>query len=133
MVKAKSDECEEDKFMLLPDELKLHIFSNLGRQDLQAVSATCRDFNRLSQDLSLWTELSVDISETRRTLIYEVAKYPWLKISKINSKTGIEHHTSCCLTCSKIKSLVRKFPFLKVELVGNWGIHEAGRRMPKVS
>ena len=76
MVKAKSDECEEDKFMLLPDELKLHIFSNLGRQDLQAVSATCRDFNRLSQDLSLWTELSLDISETERTLIYEVAKYP---------------------------------------------------------
>ena len=124
MVKAKSNEC--NKFMLLPDEMKLKIFSNISPQDLQAVSATCRDFNRLFQDPSLWAELSVDINqESRRTILWKVAKCPWLKTLKINSKNGINPHMNNCLTCGKIKSVIRKFPFLKIDLVGNWGTHEA--------
>ena len=88
---AAFDESDKNKFMLLPDEMKLHIFKNLSPQDLGAVSATCSDFHRLSKDHSLWTELTVDISESRRTLIWKVSNYPWLstlKVLKINNKNG---------------------------------------------
>ena len=80
---------EVSKFMLLPDEMKLAIFSRLSAQDLRAVSATCRDFHRLSQDPSLWTELTIDISETRRTMLWKVAKCPWLNTLKISNKNGM--------------------------------------------
>ena len=120
-------EGDENKFMLLPDELKLRILSNLKPQDLGAVSATCSDFHRLFQDPSLWTELTVDISESRRTLIWKVDKCPklMLKTLKINNKNGIDPHKTGCLTCVKIESLLKRFQFQNVELVGDWGTHEA--------
>ena len=113
-------EVDENKFMLLPDEIKLKFFYNLSPQDLGAVSATCSDFHRLFQDPSLWTELTVDIREPRRTLIWKVEKCPKLMLNtlKINNKNGIDPHR-------KIESLMRKFRFPNVELVGNWGTHEA--------
>ena len=101
---------EVSKFMLLPDEMKLAIFSRLSAQDLRAVSATCRDFHRLSQDPSLWTELTIDISETRRTMLWKVAKCPWLNTLKISNKDGIDLKSQYF----KIASISRKFQFLKL-------------------
>ena len=97
-------------FMLLPEEMKLQIFSHLSPQDLQAVSTTCKDFHRLSQDPSLWTELTVDISESRRTMLWKVAKCPWLNTLKISNKNGIDLKSQHF----KIASISRRFQFVKL-------------------
>ena len=101
---------KDSKFMLLPEEMKLQIFSHLSPQDLRAVSATCKDFHRLSQDPSLWTELTVDISESRRTMLWKVAKCPWLNTLKISNKNGKDLKSQYF----KIASISRKFQFLKL-------------------
>ena len=108
--KASDSWREVSKFMLLPDEMKLHIFSHLSPQDLQAVSATCKDFHRMSQDPSLWTELTMDISESRRTMLWKVAKCPWLNTLKISNKNGIDLKSQHF----KIASISRRFQFLKL-------------------
>ena len=108
--KASDSMRKVSKFMLLPDEMKLQIFSHLSPQDLQAVSATCKDFHRLSQDPSLWTELTLDISESRRTMLWKVAKCPWLNTLKISNKNGKDLKSQYF----KIASISRKFQFLKI-------------------
>ena len=108
--KASDSMRKVSKFMLLPDEMKLQIFSHLSPQDLQAVSTTCKDFHRLSQDPSLWTELNVDISESRRTMLWKVAKCPWLNTLKISNKNGIDLKSQHF----KIASISRRFQFVKL-------------------
>ncbi len=103
------NDCDESKLMLLPDEIKLEIFKNLSPQDLLAVSATCHELHHLVKDPSLWTELTVDISESRRTLIWKVEKCPKLEILKVSNKTGLKQ-----VDRNKITNLIRRSPNLKI-------------------
>ena len=87
--KIQQKSSENINFMLLPTEIKLIVFKNLSPQDLMAVSATCYELNFLIQDPSLWTALTVDISESRRSLIWKVEKCPWLHTLKITNKNRL--------------------------------------------
>ena len=104
-------DCDESKLLLLPDEIKLEIFKNLSPQDLKAVSATCHDLHHLVKDPSLWTELTVDISESRRSLIWKVEKCPKLEILKVSNKTGLRVSK---VDRNKITNLIRRSPHLKI-------------------
>ena len=104
-------DCDESKLLLLPDEIKLEIFKNLSPQDLLAVSATCHELHHLVKDPSLWTELTVDISESRRTLIWKVEKCPKLEILKVSNKTGLRVSK---VDRNKITNLIRRSPNLKI-------------------
>ena len=104
-------DCDESKLLLLPDEIKLEIFKNLSPQDLLAVSATCHDLHHLVKDPSLWTELTVDISESRRSLIWKVEKCPKLEILKVSNKTGLRVSK---VDRNKITNLIRRSPHLKI-------------------
>ena len=104
-------DCDESKLLLLPDEIKLEIFKNLSPQDLLAVSATCHELHHLVKDPSLWTELTVDISESRRSLIWKVEKCPKLEILKVSNKTGLRVSK---IDRNKITNLIRRSPNLKI-------------------
>ena len=104
-------DCDESKLLLLPDEIKLEIFKNLSPQDLLAVSATCHELHHLVKDPSLWTELTVDISESRRSLIWKVEKCPKLEILKVSNKTGLRVSK---VDRNKITNLIRRSPNLKI-------------------
>ena len=104
-------DCDESKLLLLPDEIKLEIFKNLSPQDLLAVSATCHELHHLIKDPSLWTELTVDISESRRSLIWKVEKCPKLEILKVSNKTWLKVSK---VQLNKISNLVRRCPKLKI-------------------
>lgn len=104
-------DCDESKLLLLPDEIKLEIFKNLSPQDLLAVSATCHELHHLVKDPSLWTELTVDISESRRSLIWKVEKCPKLEILKVSNKTGLRVSK---VDRNKITNLIRRSPHLKI-------------------
>ena len=103
--------CDESKLLLLPDEIKLEIFKNLSPQDLLAVSATCHELHHLVKDPSLWTELTVDISESRRSLIWKVEKCPKLEILKVSNKTALRVSK---VDRNKITNLIRRSPHLKI-------------------
>ena len=105
------NDCDESKLMLLPDEIKIEIFKNLSPQDLLAVSATCHELHHLVKDPSLWTELTVDISESRRSLIWKVEKCPKLEILKVSNKTGLRVSK---VDRNKITNLIRRSPNLKI-------------------
>ena len=75
--KIKDNECDASWLLRIPDELKLEVFKNLSPQDLSSVSKTCVELHSLIQEPRLWTELTVDLSETRRSLIWKVARCPW--------------------------------------------------------
>ena len=104
-------DCDESKLLLLPDEIKLEIFKNLSPQDLLAVSATCHELHHLVKDPSLWTELTVDISESRRSLIWKVEKCPKLEILKVSNKTDRKIKK---VDRNKITNLIRRSPHLKI-------------------
>ncbi len=105
---------DESKLSLMqvPDEIKLEIFKNLSPQDLLAVSATCHELHNLIKDPSLWTELTVDISESRRSLIAKVEKCPKLEILKVSNKTWLR--VSKVDRRNKIINLIRRCPKLKM-------------------
>ena len=104
---------DESKLSLMqvPDEIKLEIFKNLSPQDLLAVSATCHELHHLVKDPSLWTELTVDISESRRSLIWKVEKCPKLEILKVSNKTWLRVSK---VDRNKITNLIRRSPNLKI-------------------
>ena len=102
---------DESKLLLLPDEIRLEIFKNLSPQDLLSVSATCHELHHLVKDPSLWTELTVDISESRRSLIWKVEKCPKLEILKVSNKTGLRVSK---VDRNKITNLIRRSPNLKI-------------------
>ena len=104
-------DCDESKLLLLPDEIKLEIFKNLSPQDLLAVSATCHELHHLVKDPSLWTELTVDISESRRSLIWKVEKCPKLEILKVSNKSALRVSK---VDRNKITNLIRRSPNLKI-------------------
>lgn len=109
------DGCDENKFMLLPDEIKLEVLKNLSPQDLRAVAATCHYLHLLIKDPSLWT-LSVDISESRRSIIWKVEKNPHIKTLIIKSKDGLFNHNRFedvpwdSRTLNKFRNLPRRVP-----------------------
>ena len=109
--KIQQKSSENINFMLLPTEIKLTVFKNLSPQDLMAVSATCYELNFLIQDPSLWTELTVDISESRRSLIWKVEKCPWLHTLKITNKNRLNLWDIGYL--NKISKIVRRAPRFK--------------------
>ena len=102
---------EESKLLLLPDEVKLEVFKHLSPQDLLAVSATCHELHHLVKDPSLWTELTVDISESRRSLIWKVEKCPKLEILKISNKQLKQVSKVDRL---KIERLLRRMPNCRI-------------------
>ena len=104
-------DCDESKLLLLPDEIKLEIFKNLSPQDLLAVSATCHELHHLVKDPSLWTELTVDISESRRSLIWKVEKCPKLEILKISNK---QQKQVSKVDRLKIERLLRRMPNCRI-------------------
>ena len=104
-------ESDESKLLLLPDEIKLEVFKNLSPQHLLAVSATCHELHHLIKDPSLWTELTVDISESRRSLIWKVEKCPKLEILRVSNKTGLRVSK---VDRNKITNLIRRSPNLKI-------------------
>ena len=105
------NDSDESKLLLLPDEVKLEIFKNLSPQDLLAAGATCHELHHLIKDPSLWTELTVDISESRRSLIWKVEKCPKLEILKVSNKTGLRVSK---VDQNKITTLIRRSPNLKI-------------------
>ena len=107
----KTPNNEESKLLLLPDEVKLEFFKHLSPQDLLAVSATCHELHHLVKDPSLWTELTVDISESRRSLIRKVEKCPKLEILKVSNKTGLRVSK---IDRNKITNLIRRSPNFKI-------------------
>ena len=108
----KKDNQESDASLLLkiPDELKLQVFKNLSPKDLSSVSQTCSQLNNLIQDPRLWTELTVDLSETRRSLIWKVNRCPWLNTLKITNKTGLNVYDK--RHSNMIINLMRRTPHL---------------------
>ena len=119
-IKSK-DENIKDKdaswLLRIPDELKLKVFENLSSKDLISVSETCSQLNGLIQDPSLWTELTVDLSESRRSLIWKVTRCPLLNTLKITNRTRI--HYSDTRNLNKLTSLSRRTPHLKkIQLIG---------------
>ena len=106
---------DDINFKFLPTEIKLRVFKNLSPPDLMAVSATCRELHCLIQDPSLWTELTVDLSESRRSMIWKVEKCPWLHTLKITNKNrlnlfDIQGRFGYLI---KISNIVRRAPRLK--------------------
>ena len=108
----KKDNQESDASLLLkiPDELKLQVFKNLSPKDLSSVSQTCSQLNNLIQDPRLWTELTVDLSETRRSLIWKVNRCPWLNTLKITNKAGLNVYDK--RHSNMIINLMRRTPHL---------------------
>ena len=106
------DNQESDASWLLkiPDELKLQVFKNLSPKDLISVSETCSQLNGLIQDPRLWTELTVDLSETRRSLIWKVNRCPWLNTLKITNKTRLNVYDK--RHSNMIINLMRRTPHL---------------------
>ena len=115
------NDSDESKLLLLPDEVKLEIFKNLSPQDLLAAGATCHELHHLIKDPSLWThtELTVDISESRRSLIWKVEKCPKLEILKVSNKTGLKVSK---VDQNKITNLIRRSPNLKIMCVCACGV-----------
>ena len=107
----KDKESEVSWLLWIPDELKLEVFKNLSPQDKSSVSETCVELHGIIQDPRLWTELTVDLSETRRSLIWKVTKCPWLNTLKITNKTGIQGYDPRNL--KKLSNLSRRTPHLK--------------------
>ena len=74
----------------IPDELKLEVLKNLSPKDLVSVSETCSELNGLiKEERGLWTELTVDLSESRRSVIWKVKKCPWLNTLNVTNKSGL--------------------------------------------
>ena len=95
----------------IPDELKLEVLKNLSPKDLVSVSETCSELNGLiKEERRLWTELTVDLSESRRSLLMKVERYPWLNTLKVTNKTGLQF--SDTRHANKIYNLVRRTPLL---------------------
>ena len=105
--KIQQKSFKDNNFMLLPIEMKLEVFKYLSPQDLMAVSATCHELHCLIQDPSLWTELTVDISESRRSLIMKMEKCPWLHTLKLTNKKRAD------IDLNKFRNTVRRAPRLK--------------------
>ena len=115
-IKSKDENIKDNEFdaswlLRIPDELKLEVFKNLSPQDLSSVSKTCVELHSLIQEPRLWTELTVDLSETRRSLIWKVARCPWLNTLIITNKTGL--NVSDIRHSNKISNFSRKIPHLK--------------------
>ena len=102
--------CDAYWLLKIPDELKLQVFKNLSPKDLNSVSETCHQLNSLIKDPRLWTELTVDLSESRRSLLMKVERYPWLNTLKVTNKTGLQF--SDTRHANKIYNLVRRTPLL---------------------
>ena len=95
----------------IPDELKLEVLKNLSPKDLVSVSETCSELNGLiKEERRLWTELTVDLSESRRSLLMKVERYPWLSTLKVTNKTGLQF--SDTRHANKIYNLVRRTSLL---------------------
>ena len=109
----KDKDCDDDASWLLqlPDELKLEVFSFLPPKDLISLSKTCKELHGVIKDPRLWTELTVDLSETRRSLLMKVEKFPFLNTLKITNKTGL--NLSGIRHSNKISNLARRTPQLK--------------------
>ena len=120
----KKDNQESDASWLLkiPDELKLQVFKNLSPKDLISVSETCSQLNGLIKDPKLWTELTVDISETRRSLIWKVKKCPWLNTLKITNKARLNVYDKRHL--NMIINLMRRTPHLTRMIFINFQVDE---------
>ena len=104
----KDDTCW---ILQIPDELKLEVLKNLSPKDLVSVSETCSELNGLiKEERRLWTELTVDLSESRRSLLMKVERYPWLNTLKVTNKTGLQF--SDTRHANKIYNLVRRTPLL---------------------
>ena len=108
---VKDKECDASWLLRIPDELKLEVFKNLQPKDLISVSETCHELHGIIQDPRLWKELTVDLSETRRSLIWKVEKFPLLNTLKITNKTGL--NLSGIRHSNKISNLARRTPQLK--------------------
>ena len=112
--KIQQKSSDDINFMHLPTEIKLRVFENLSPQDLMAVSATCHELHFLIQDPSLWTTLTVDIGESRRSLIWKVEKCPWLHTLKITDKNRLLFDIQSRFGyIVKISNIVRRAPRLK--------------------
>ena len=117
MKNKDNQESDASWLLKIPDELKLQVFKNLSPKDLSSVSQTCSQLNNLIQDPRLWTELTVDLSETRRSLIWKVNRCPWLKTLRITNITGIHYKDHNLL--NKISSMVSRAPNLvRLQIMG---------------
>ena len=112
--KIQQKSFKDNNLMLLPIEMKLEVFKYLSPQDLMAVSATCHELHCLIQDPSLWTELTVDISESRRSLIMKMEKCPWLHTLKLTNKKRAD------IDLNKFRNMVRRAPRLKSLIWVDW-------------
>ena len=113
----KDKECNDDASWLLqfPDEIKMEIFSKLPPKDLISLSATCHQLHGIIKDPRLWTELTVDVSETRRALIMKVEKFPFLKTLKITNKQRLNLQDSRLK--NKISNLARRCELRKIQVL----------------
>ena len=109
-MKDKID-CDENKSWLLgvPDEIKIEVLKWLSPKDLLSVGSTCRQLNGLIKDPALWTELNVDLSDSRRSMIWRITKYHKKLI--ISNKFGLD--ISDTRLRNKIANVVRRVPQLK--------------------
>ena len=111
MKNKDNQESDASWLLKIPDELKLQVFKNLSPKDLSSVSETCHQLNSLIKDPRLWTELTVDLSESRRSVIWKVKKCPWLNTLKVTNKFGLD--VSDKRHSNMISSLDRRAPHLK--------------------
>ena len=107
----KDKECDVSWLLRIPDELKLEVFKNLSPQDKSSVSETCLELHGIIQDPRLWTELTVDLSETRRSMILKITRCPWLNTLKITNKTGL--NVSDPRNLNKLSNVSRRTQHLK--------------------
>ena len=118
-IKSKDENIKDNEFdaswlLRIPDELKLEVFKNLPPKDLISVSETCVELHSFIQEPRLWTELTVDLSETRRALIWKVARCPWVNTLIITNKTGL----NAIRHKDKISNISRRIPRLKIIYFG---------------
>ena len=114
---VKDKKCDASWLLRIPDELKLEVFKNLQPKDLISVSETCHELHGIIQDPRLWKELTVDLSETRRSLLMKVEKFPFLNTLKITNKTRLNLFDTRLK--DKISNLARRSPqLMKIHFIG---------------
>eukprot|EP01092_Planopodium_desertum_P005917 TRINITY_DN243_c0_g1_i5.p1 TRINITY_DN243_c0_g1~~TRINITY_DN243_c0_g1_i5.p1 ORF type:complete len:596 (+),score=162.26 TRINITY_DN243_c0_g1_i5:1229-3016(+) len=128
----------------LPDEIKLHIFSFLGRKDLLRATRVCEDFENLALDSSFWVREELFCYFTKATFLEEILgvgviieKYPKSEIIS-NVWCNFDLLSYNAFEGEKVRKTVWKTPFTHFmpiyisERHGRWAIPLAKRMICKI-
>ena len=89
-----------EKWLHLPDDLLLKIFTHLGIEDLTRMSRVCQQWRRVSLDPSLWQ--SIDLSSCEYTRVRD--RNVICLVSRVTS-SAITHIDLSGLACSRVTNI----------------------------